>query len=109
MFVGQKIEFHSVRKPTFDTMFRQNFNKTYTMILPSERLEIIRKINSGEIVSETIRGRREKWWMEKHHPKNEIPKNIYLLGKGTIQELHTEYIKIMATLRGKILLTTQER
>lgn len=74
-------------------MFRQNFNKIYNMILPSERNEIIQKINTGEIVSETFIGKKNNWWIDKHNPNNNIPKNIYLLGKGTIQELHIEYIK----------------
>ena len=74
-------------------MFKQDFNKIYDMILPSERNEIIQKINAGEIVSETFTGKKDNWWIDKHNPNNDIPKNIYLLGKGTIQELHIEYIK----------------
>lgn len=78
-------------------MFRQDFQKGYAMVSPSERLEIIQKINRGEMVSETATGIKENWWMQKHHPESEIPKNIYLLGqgtnkKGTIQELHIEYM-----------------
>jgi len=74
-------------------MFRQNFTKIYNMINPIERIEIIQKINNGEMVSETVTGKKENWWIDKHNPNNEIPTNIYLLGKGTIKELHTEYIK----------------
>jgi len=74
-------------------MFRQDLNKIYYMINPSERIEIITKIIDGEMVSETFTGKKDNWWIDKHNPNNEIPKNIYLLGKGTIQELHIEYIK----------------
>jgi len=74
-------------------MFRQDFNKIYIMIYPSERIEIIKKINSGEIVSENFTGIKQRWWLDKHNPDNEIPKKIYLLGKGTIQELYNEYIR----------------
>lgn len=74
-------------------MFRQDFNKEYWMVNPIERIEIIKKINAGEMVSETSTGKKEGWWIDKHNPDNEIPKNIYLLGKGTIQYLHIEYIK----------------
>lgn len=74
-------------------MFRQDFNKIYNMINPIERIQIIKKINNGEITSETVTGKKKRWWTDKHNPDNEIPKNIYLLGKGTIQELHNEYIK----------------
>ena len=74
-------------------MFKQDFNKNYVMINQNERLEIIKKINNGEITSETNTGKKEGWWIYKHNPNNEIPKNIYLLGKGTIKELHIEYIK----------------
>jgi hypothetical protein len=75
-------------------MPRQDFSKTYYMISPSERIEIIKKINNGEMISETITGKKQRWWIDKHNPNNEIPKNIYLLGKGTIQQLHIEYIEI---------------
>jgi hypothetical protein len=76
-----------------EVMFRQDFNKIYYMINPSERIKIIKKIIDSEMVSETFTGKKDKWWIDKHNPNNEIPKNIYLLGKGTIQELHIEYIK----------------
>ena len=79
-------------------MFRQDFHKIYNMINPSDRIEIIKKINSEEMVSETIAGKKERWWIDKHNPNNEIPKNIYLLGKGTIPELHIEYIKIYGNI-----------
>ena len=68
------------------------------MINPSERIEIIQKIYNGEMISETFAGKKERWWVNKHNPNNEIPKNIYLLGKGTIQELHIEYIKNYGTI-----------
>jgi hypothetical protein len=74
-------------------MFRQNFRQKYVMIDPDERNEIIQKINNGEMISETITGKKENWWLHKHNPNNEIPKKIYSLGSGTIKELHIEYIK----------------
>lgn len=74
-------------------MFRQDFSKIYTMINPSERIEIIKKINGCVIVSETFTGKKEHWWIDKHNPNNVIPRNIYLLGKGSIRELHIEYNK----------------
>ena len=74
-------------------MFKQDFNKIYYMVNPCERIKIIKKIMDYEIVSETITGKKDNWWKNKHNPNNKIPKNIYLLGKGTIQELHIEYIK----------------
>ena len=73
-------------------MFRQDFNKEYTMVTTSELLDITKKINNGELMSETIQGKQKDWWINKHNPTNEIPQNIYLLGKGTIQELHTKYV-----------------
>jgi hypothetical protein len=74
-------------------MFRQDFDKTYSMVSPCERRLIIQKINEGLLESETAVGKKQKWWTRKHHPDSEIPKNIYLLGSGTIGELHIEYIK----------------
>jgi hypothetical protein len=74
-------------------MFKQDFYKVYYMVNPSERNEIIKKINSCELISETLNGKKQDWWLNKHNPNNEIPKNIYLLGRGTIFELHIEYIK----------------
>jgi hypothetical protein len=74
-------------------MFGQDFSKRYEMITASERLAVIQKINKGEMVSETATGKKERWWTEKHHPANDVPANIYLLGKGTVQELHDQYIR----------------
>lgn len=82
-------------------MFRQDFNKEYVMVNPNERIEIITRINSGEIVSQTYTGKKECWWIDKHNPENKIPKNIYFLGKGTIQYLHTEYIKKYGNIEWK--------
>ena len=79
-------------------MFRQDFHKIYNMINPSDRIEIIKKINSEEMVSETIAGKKERWWIDKHNPNNEIPKNIYLLGKGSIQQLYIKYIEIYGNI-----------
>jgi len=65
----------------------------YTMLSPSERNEIIRKIDNGLMLSECETGRKQKWWTNKHNPKKTIPTNIYLLGNGTQLELHNKYIK----------------
>ena len=70
----------------------QNFTKTYTMISSSERSIIIQKINNNELVSECLTGQKQEWWMKKHHPDNEIPKNIYSLEQGSIKELYDKYI-----------------
>ena len=61
------------------------------MVSVNERNLIIAKIDSGEFKSECITGIKNKWWENKHHPDKEIPKNIYLLGEGTIQELHRRF------------------
>ena len=70
----------------------QNFTKTYTMISSSERSIIIQKINNNELVSECVTGQKQEWWIKKHHPDNEIPKNIYSLEQGSIKELYDKYI-----------------
>ena len=74
-------------------MFKQDFKRSYVMVQPTERLEIIVKINEG-MCSETITGKKQRWWSDKHHPDKEIPKAIYLLGNGTIEELYNEYRKL---------------
>ena len=79
-------------------MFRQDFSKIYSMISPSDRVEIMKKINNEEIMSETVTGKKEHWWIDKHNPNNEIPKNIYLLGKGSIQQLYDKYIEIYGNI-----------
>jgi len=68
------------------------------MISPSDRMEIIEKINSEEIISETITGKKKSWWKDKHNPNNDIPKNIYLLGKGTIKQLYNKYIELYGNI-----------
>ena len=73
-------------------MFTQDFQRSYNMTSSVDRKAIIQQINSGEFVSETVTGQKEHWWLNKHHPDSEIPKNIHLLGSGTIQELHNKYI-----------------
>jgi hypothetical protein len=73
-------------------MFMQDFQKTYIMVNPNNRNLIIQQIISREIESECISGQQEDWWLKKHNPDNEIPKNIYLLGKGTIKDLYDNYI-----------------
>ena len=61
------------------------------MISPANRYIITQKCKQQELVSETIPGKKQKWWLNKHNPDNEIPKNIYLLGEGTIEELFNKY------------------
>ena len=73
-------------------MSKQDFRRIYTMNKPIKRYEVIQKIYNEEIVSETIAGQTQKLWLIKHHPDNDIPKNIYLLGQGTIEELYNKYI-----------------
>ena len=68
------------------------YERVYHMINPHERIEIVRKINSGEMISEFTDG-EENLWMNKYNPNNRIPTNIYLLGEGTIEELHIKYIE----------------
>ena len=72
-------------------MFKQDFQKTYVMIHPSERYAILQRINHKEIVSETVVGKAQEWWLKKHNPDQDIPKQIYLLGQGTIRELYDTY------------------
>lgn len=72
---------------------RQDFNKIYSMTNSNSRYIIIEKINNKELFSNDISGKRLNWWLNKHYPDNEIPKNIYLLGNGTIKELYERYIK----------------
>jgi hypothetical protein len=68
----------------------QDSTRKYKMVNPEKRMDITRRIDNGEMVSECKTGKR--WWLSKHHPKREIPQNIYLLGNGTLQDLHQKYI-----------------
>jgi hypothetical protein len=70
---------------------QQDFEKTYIMVSPRERKEIIQKIKNEELVPS---GPGPKTWNAKHHPNNVIPRDIYLLGDGTIQELFDQYNQI---------------
>ena len=72
-------------------MFSQDFQKTYVMVNQADRMNIIQQIDSGVIVSECATGQKQEWWTKKHYPKNEIPKNIYLLGEGTLRQLYEQY------------------
>lgn len=72
---------------------KQNFRKTYTSATPVERIRVIQQINNKTLVSECFTGKIMKWWTDKHHPDNEIPKNIYLLGSGTLSQLHNAYLQ----------------
>lgn len=85
-------------------MVRQDFKKTYTMISPNKRYMIIQKINNCEIESKTITGQKQKWWLKKHHPNNEIPRNIYLLGNGTIHQLYIKYINNYGEINEKLFI-----
>jgi hypothetical protein len=86
-------------------MFHQDFNKIYMMVKPIDRIEIINKIENEEIMSES----GEKWWLNKHHPNNDIPKNIYLLGKGSIKELYEKYNENYENINwGKFINYTRE-
>lgn len=73
-------------------MFKQDFQKIYTMTNSNKRLDIIQKINKKELISECITGKKQEWWLKKHNPNNEIPKNIYMIGRGTIKEIYDKYI-----------------
>jgi hypothetical protein len=71
-----------------------NLDKNYSMICPNHRVEIISNINNGQTIGATTKTGLEKiWWLNKHHPDNSIPKNIYLLGNGTVEELFTKYVR----------------
>ena len=85
-------------------MFRQDFNKIYNMINPNERNKIVNKINNNELVSETLTGKKYNWWIGYHNPNEEIPNNIYLLGKGTIKHLYDEYIKKYGAIEWNIFI-----
>ena len=61
------------------------------MVSPKMRNDIIDKINSREIYSQTLSGERDNWWLKKHHPEKDIPMKIYLLGEGTKEELCEKY------------------
>ena len=62
------------------------------MTNPNKKSKIIQQINNRELVSETVVGKKQEWWLKKHNPDNNIPKNIYSLGDGTIKELYDKYI-----------------
>ena len=74
------------------------------MIIPDERNKIINKINNYELVSETITGQKYDWWRGYHNPSEEIPRNIYLLGKGTIAQLHNKYLKTYGNIEWDIFI-----
>lgn len=69
-----------------------NFQKKYKMTKPIERYKIIQKIYNEELLPDTIIGQTQKWWLIKYHPDNDIPKNIYLLEQGTVENLFDKYI-----------------
>ncbi len=71
----------------------QKLEKIYTMVSSQERQNIINDIDNGTIEEKCHTGKKQHWWKNKHHPNKDIPKNIYLLGYGTIDELHKKYNK----------------
>jgi hypothetical protein len=73
--------------------FKQDFNKKYLMVSVNERNEIIKNINLGLLCSECVTGIKNNWWSKKHHPEEDMPKNIYLSGDGTIEEVYKSFIK----------------
>jgi hypothetical protein len=73
-------------------MFKQNPNQQREMVPPSVRNEVIERIDAGELESETVTGYRQGWWKNKHHPKQDIPTKIYLLGNGSPEDLYGKYI-----------------
>lgn len=75
---------------SIDSHKKQTPTQAYQMKSPERRREIIRRIDNGDIQSECKTGK--KWWQTKHHPKRQIPQNIYLLGNGTLLELHKKYV-----------------
>jgi hypothetical protein len=75
-------------------MFKQNPNQPREMVSPSVRNEVIERINAGELESETVTGRKQNWWKNKHHPQQTIPTKIYLLGNGSPEELYIKYIAL---------------
>lgn len=73
---------------------RINYEKTFVPVSPDKRNIIINNINTIEDFEVSNTGRStKKWWKGgKHDPENEIPKNIYLLGSGTFDELYNKYV-----------------
>jgi hypothetical protein len=70
----------------------------YNTVTTTERMNVIADINTGNLRSECKSGKINKWWTCKHHPNEEIPKNIYLLGGGmTLKALHEQYHSIYET------------
>ncbi len=72
--------------------FNQEITRRRKMVSPDVRNNIINMIDLGELESETSTGIKEKWWKNKHHPNEKIPKRIYLLGSGSPNDLYTIYI-----------------
>ena len=67
---------------------------TYEAVAPHERNTIIVQINSGwRPDSFPQSGIKEKWWdiNKPGHPESKFPTRIYLLGKGTPDDLFEMY------------------
>lgn len=69
--------------------FKKNELSVHRMVSPQERNIIIQNIDSGNYL--LINHNTKVWWENKHHPKQVIPTNLYLLGNGRLCELFEKY------------------
>lgn len=90
IYVFAKIPKIISSSPSDFTLQKQVSIQSYRMTTPEERRTIIQHIDTDNIIY--TRKSEKKWWATKHHPNREIPKNIYLLGNGTLLELYQKYI-----------------
>lgn len=67
------------------------------MVRPDVRREIIEQIHDGRMVEKVPKGRQAKWWTTTHEPNEEIPRNIYLLGDGYVDDLEERYARTYGT------------
>ena len=110
LFVQEERQFHTIAISTkLNKMQVENIGDTsssfrtnrwrinnpchiYNTVTTTERMNVIADINTGNLRSECKSGKINKWWTCKHHPNEEIPKNIYLLGGGmTLKSMHEQY------------------
>ena len=66
-------------------------NVVYWAPLPIVRQQIIAAIENDTLISPVQKVRKDNHWKTKHHPDQDIPANIYLLGQGTKAELRQRY------------------
>jgi hypothetical protein len=66
-------------------------NAVYWAVPPIERQHIMYAIDNNILASTVPKVRKDNHWKTKHHPDQNIPANIYLLGKGTKAELRERY------------------